>query len=245
MKLVKTLRKIFLKFILTYGKKWWFVAAFFLLLYMINIKFVYTSIDFNEKKLISFLFSVHYPIIDFKDFELPYLWIIFHLFSMLGISFSIVDLLEKQSTYLLIRVKSKRILSVSILISVLEASLSYVFLFHFFVAVVVYNHHALSLSLVKYFVLLWLTVMIINYLCLAVYLIFSNSILSFMFSLSVITVASIADFKYFPLKSSLILDGQFNQYLTVDSYSWAVLSNILVIIILICTIDFFMKRHTF
>ena len=243
--LIRVLKKRVFRFIFSYGKKWWFGAILFLSLYMVTLKTIYPFLTFDVEKMISFLFSVTYPAKDFQEFAVPYLWIIFQLFSIFGVFFSVVDLLEKQSTSLLIRIKSKRILSCSLLISVLEVSFLYVLIFHFLVSIVVMNHSFLTLSIVKYFILLWLTVTIVNYLCLVVYLLFHNSVISLLASSVIITIASLMNFKYFPLKNSLILNGQFNQYLNTDSYILAILSSVIVLVVLVGTIDFLMKKHTF
>ncbi len=68
-----------ISFTFTYGKKWWISTGVFLIGYLLAIKYMYPRILFDGESILTFLFQGPYPIHNYTDYLLPYLWLLFHL----------------------------------------------------------------------------------------------------------------------------------------------------------------------
>lgn len=235
----------FLKFIISYGRKWVVFGGLFVLMYVFAIKLQIFNSNFSAEQIIFLLFGTQYPIKDYSQFLLPYFWLIIHLTALLIIFSSIVEVLEKKSFMLLIRIKSRERLAFAMFFSVIVSSAIYTLAFMLTVSIGVFSPIFFSIFCVKYFILLWLTIALINLLSLLIYFLGGNSIVSLLISALALSVASLAKYKETPLKSSLILSDNGNYFVSGQHMIIAVLTNIVLFVLIGFIITKLIKKHSF
>lgn len=243
--LLYRLVKRYSSFVVSYGKKWSIICSLFILIYAVSIRVLFNDIGFTGEKLIGFLFNNDYPIIDYGEFRIPYIWILFHVFSLLSIFFSIVELLEKQNLFLLIRSKSRRLVFIASVLSILCVSFLYALCFMIELSIILLQPILFSIIIFKYFLLLFLSIFLLNCFAYLIYLLTSNSIFSLVFSMFGLIISSMVNIKNFPLKSSLILNEDILIYTRNDTFSTIVGINILLSIFLSIIILILIKRKKF
>lgn len=235
----------FFKFIVSYAKKWGIFGGLFILIYIFTIKWRIFNNVFSAEQIFSLLFRNDYPIKDYSQFVLPYFWLIIHLISLLIIFSSIVEILEKKSFMLLIRTRSRENLAFSIFLSVIVFSIIYTLLFMLIVSIGLFTPIFFSLFCVKYLILLWFTIILINLLALLIYFLGGNSIVSLLVSSLILVVVSLSKYRYTPLKSSLILSDSGNYFVSGQHMVITVIINIILLILISFVITKLIKKHSF
>lgn len=234
-----------ISFTFTYGKKWWVSTGVFLVGYLLAIKYMYPKILFDGESILTFLFQGPYPIHNYTDYLLPYLWLLFHLFSLLFIFFPIIELLETQSIFLLIRIKSRRKLAISIFLTIIVDCFTYLLIFFSALFLIFYSANFWSLVVIHYSFLLFSTVILLNFLAVFIYFIGSNGVFSLLICMGVLVIASLVNFKFIPYKSSLILTNDIHFYLTHPTLSIVIGIQFGVLISYLFGILYRICRHTF
>ncbi|MBP2101604.1 hypothetical protein J2Z51_000825 [Enterococcus alcedinis] len=232
-------------FVIFYGKNWWIICSFFISLYAVSVLLLFSDIEFTGGELLSFLFHNKFPIEDYSEFSVPYIWFFFLVFSLLAIFFSIVELLEKQNLFLLIRSSSRLLVSAASILTILGVSFVYTLLFIIELSIILWQPILFSTTIFKYSLLLFSSVSLLNYFSYLIYLITSNSIFSLVFSMFALIISSMVNIKNFPFKSSLILNGDISRYTRTDSFVVNFGMNVVLIIFLSIIISILIKRKNF
>ncbi|MGX7699837.1 hypothetical protein [Enterococcus mundtii] len=234
-----------ISFTFTYREKWWISTGVFLIGYLLAIKYMYPRILFDGESILTFLFQGPYPIHNYTDYLLPYLWLLFHLFSLLFIFFPIIELLETQSIFLLIRIKSRRKLAISIFLTIIVDCFAYLLIFFSVLFFIFYSADFWSLAVIHYSFLLFSTLILLNFLATFIYFIYSNGIFSLLICMGMLVVASLVNFKFMPYKYSLILTNDIHFYLTHPTLFVVLGIQLGLLLGYLVGILFFIRRHIF